>query len=150
MFYNTPIKQINRNKTMDNKLTPMRRLNTNFRTLRGLMEDHYDRRILSQPEKADFLLKFKKKDDDLSLFISINYLNNFDNPEFNVSIKYDTIIADESNVMDINEFREKLNLLNKVIAENPKTEKADLFAEIFFNGTFDAKKIKKEAKKEVI
>lgn len=135
---------------MNNKLTPMKRLNTNFRTLKQLMLDGYKQSSFNDVETNDFLLIFQKKEDDLSVTFFINYLNDFENPDFKVSIKYDSVIIDESIVMDINDFKEKLNLLNKTLATETKKEKIDLISKIFLSGTFNANIHHENAENEIL
>jgi hypothetical protein len=120
-------------------ITPMKRFNTNFRILKSLLTEYEyftlnktniksipypfspidrvtgDRKSYTKGVKNDFLLIFNKIDADLSIGFAINYLKDFENPTFIVTIKFggSNELIQSSNEMDMNEFICNLNMLNR-------------------------------------
>lgn len=156
-------------------LTPMKRLNTNFKTLKNLLVG-FDNFVLNKGKskyipypfepkdyltgeyksstkgvKNDFTLIYKEIDTDVSIGFVINYLEDFDNPIFLVTIKYggSNNNIQSSNEMSFDVFREKLNFLNKKLKKGVDNQ-LDTISLVFFEEKYDLKKHKENAENEVI
>ncbi len=156
------------------QMTPMKRLNSNFKILKELMIDYEYFTLNKSASKSipypfepkdritgeyksytkgvenDFLLIFNKIDADLSIGFVINYLNEYDNPKFKVTIKFggSNECMRSSEEMDMEQFRTKLNELNKQLI-NEKSYALELISQIFLNEEYDLNKYLEMAEAEI-
>jgi hypothetical protein len=156
-------------------ITPMKRLQTNFRILKSLLIDFEyftlnksgsksipypfepkcrltgDNKHCTKGVKNDFLLIFNKIDDDISIGFVINYLEDYENPTFMINIKYggSNESIKNSEEMNIATFREKLNYLNRKLKSNNENP-IEVISLLFFDEKYNIDEYKINAEKEVI
>lgn len=154
-------------------ITPMKRFNTNFRILKSLLTEYEyftlnktniksipypfspidrltgDRKSYTKGVKNDFLLIFNKIDADISVGFAINYLKDFENPIFLVTIKFggSNELIQSSNEMDMNEFIYNLNMLNRDLRN--KKDALQSISLNFFDEKYNLEKHYTQAESEV-
>ena len=156
------------------QLTPMKRLNTNFKILKELMIDYEHFMLNKSASKSipypfepkdritgeyksytkgvenDFLLIFNKIDADLSIGFIINYLNDYDNPKFKVTIKFggSNECMRTSEEMNFEQFKANINELNKQL-KNSRYNALQLVSQIFLKEEYDLNKYIEMAEAEI-